>query len=246
MRIENSAILWPRSLATPGVEQFKSKIIGQSITAIDRRGKFLIIKLGKDSILVHLRMSGDIWIEPKGSPIAAHHRMILDFEGAWRMAFNDPRKFGRIWLVDDPDLVVGRLGPEPLAPDFTAERLYQMLLKHRRQLKPLLMDQSFLAGMGNIYTDEALHLARLHPLRTAAELTLEEAERLWGAVLEVLNEGIRRNGASIDWVYRGGEFQNYFHVYGRKDEPCPNCGSPICRIIVGQRSTYYCPNCQVV
>jgi formamidopyrimidine-DNA glycosylase len=111
-------------------------------------------------------------------------------------------------------------------------------------LKPLLLDQTFLAGPGNIYTDEALHMARLHPLAASDSVKRKQTERLWEAIRAVLNEGIRRNGASIDWVYRGGEFQNYFRVYDREGKPCPACGTKIQRLVVGQRGTHVCPKCQ--
>ncbi|HEX9019391.1 MAG TPA: zinc finger domain-containing protein, partial [Anaerolineaceae bacterium] len=114
----------------------------------------------------------------------------------------------------------------------------------RRQLKPLLLDQTFLAGLGNIYADEALFAARLHPLRNSSTLTQEEAGRLWTGIRAVLAEGIRRNGASIDWAYRGGDFQNHFMVYQRTGLPCYTCGSPVERITVGQRGTHFCPHCQ--
>jgi formamidopyrimidine-DNA glycosylase len=114
----------------------------------------------------------------------------------------------------------------------------------QRLLKPLLLDQGFLAGLGNIYTDEALHLARLHPNRIAGQLSDEEAGRLWVAIRAVLDEGIRRQGASIDWVYRGGDFQNSFRVYQRTGLPCPVCGTVIVRRVVGQRGTHFCPVCQ--
>lgn len=199
-------------------------------------------------------MSGDIRVEPCAGPdgqtlaVQPHDRLLVDFwderpEGL-RMAFNDARKFGRVWLESDPQAVLGRLGPEPLADDFTAELLYARLHGLKRALKPLLLDQAFIAGLGNIYTDEALHLAGIHPLRSAASVTPAEAQALWGSIRGVLEEGIRRNGASFDWVYRGGEFQNYFHVYQRTGEPCRRCGAPISRIVVGQRGTHYCPGCQ--
>jgi formamidopyrimidine-DNA glycosylase len=108
------------------------------------------------------------------------------------------------------------------------------------------LDQTFLAGLGNIYTDEALNLARLHPLAISHSLKFEQAEQLWSAIRQVLEEGIRRNGASIDWVYRGGDFQNYFRVYQRTSMPCPACGTPVQRMLVGQRGTHFCPNCQIL
>jgi formamidopyrimidine-DNA glycosylase len=237
---------WERTLATPNREEFERRIQGQHIQGAGRRGKYLILQLSQDFLLVHLRMSGDLSVVPTNKPPAPHDRLLIELEGGWRLAFNDTRKFGRVWLVDDPQEVLSSLGPEPLAEDFTPEELHEKLHAHKRQLKPLLMDQSFLAGLGNIYTDEALHLARLHPLRKSNSLTETESRHLWGGIRQVLQEGIRRNGASIDWVYRGGEFQNYFRVYGRAEQPCPVCGTAIARIVVGQRGTHYCPACQVL
>jgi formamidopyrimidine-DNA glycosylase len=160
------------------------------------------------------------------------------------LVFSDPRKFGRVWLVNDPGSVFQDLGPEPLSDEFTPEWLHAALHKRHRQLKTLLLDQSFLAGLGNIYTDEALHLARIHPLINSNAVSIEQAVILWTAIRQTLEEGIRRNGASIDWVYRGGDFQNHFRVYGRQGQPCPVCGSGIERIVVGQRGTHICPHCQ--
>lgn len=237
---------WERTLATPSREEFEHRIQGQRIQGTGRRGKYLILQLSRDYLLVHLRMSGDLSLVPTDEPPAPHDRLLIELEGGWRLAFNDTRKFGRVWLVGDPQEVLASLGPEPLAEDFTPQKLHERLHAHKRQLKPLLMDQSFLAGMGNIYTDEALHLARLHPLRKSNSLSEAESRRLWVAIRQVLQTGIRRNGASIDWVYRGGEFQNYFRVYGRTQEPCPVCGTAIERIVVGQRGTHYCPACQLL
>jgi formamidopyrimidine-DNA glycosylase len=140
--------------------------------------------------------------------------------------------------------VIGKLGPEPLNKGFTPQWLYTALRSKHRQLKPLLLDQTFLAGLGNIYTDEALNIARIHPNAVSDSVTAKQAEALHGAIQHVLKEGIRRNGASFDWVYRGGEFQNHFRVYDREDEPCPRCGTKIVRLIVGQRGTHICPKCQ--
>jgi formamidopyrimidine-DNA glycosylase len=131
-----------------------------------------------------------------------------------------------------------------LSNGFTARLFHEALGSRHRQLKPLLLDQTFLSGLGNIYTDEALHLARIHPQARSDSLDQDQVERLWEAIRAILQEGIRRNGSSIDWVYRGGEFQNYFRVYDRKGQPCPVCGAAIQRIVVGQRGTYICPDCQ--
>ncbi|OGO33898.1 MAG: DNA-formamidopyrimidine glycosylase, partial [Chloroflexi bacterium RBG_16_54_18] len=221
-------------------------ISGRRILDISRRGKFLLFKLDDGFLLFHLRMSGDLVLEPAEAKIAPHHRLVFYLAGGRRLAFNDTRKFGRIWLVSDPLLVTGNLGPEPLDPTFKAGQLYDNLQRSRRQLKPLLMDQSFLAGMGNIYTDEALHRARLHPLTPSYAVSTGQAEALYLAIRQTLEEGIQHNGSSIDWVYRGGEFQNYFRVYGRRGQACPVCGTTIEKISVGQRGTHFCPACQLL
>ena len=249
-------LLWSRTLATPTPAKFQKYIKGQEIRAVERRAKYFVIQLSHYYLFIHLRMSGDLYITEENAMPDKHDRLILTLtptplpggEGRGvrenKLVFNDTRKFGRVWLVRDPDEVVGGLGPEPLSTEFTAEQLYKNLQSRHRQLKPLLLDQSFLAGLGNIYTDEALHKARLHPLAMSDSVNREQAQALWEAIRDVLQEGIRRNGASIDWVYRGGEFQNYFRVYDRKGQPCPVCGTKIERLVIGQRGTHICPNCQ--
>ena len=227
--------------------QLTRKIIGKKLNDrkvinVRRRAKILMIDFSDNSSLVfHLKLTGQLIFNGKPLPST---RKVFYFKDGSRLVFNDTRKFGRVWLVQDPNEVLGGLGPEPLSDGFTAQILYDGLQSRHRQLKPLLLDQSFLAGMGNIYTDEALHKARLHPLASSDSVNREQAQALWEAIREVLQEGIRRNGASIDWVYRGGEFQNYFRVYDRKDQPCPVCGTAIERLVVGQRGTHVCPNCQ--
>lgn|SRR5574341_616476 len=226
------------------------------------------------NFLIHLRMSGDLIIKEGKIKPEKHDRLILHliptlpsppsplaapFGSASRgearrgegekvretyLVFNDTRKFGRVWLTQKVEEVLGNLGPEPLSDEFTPKWLFDGLHARHRQLKPLLLDQSFLAGLGNIYTDEALHMAKLHPLALSDSVTARQAERLHNAIQAVLQEGIRRNGASIDWVYRGGEFQNHFRVYGRQGEPCPVCGTIIERLVIGQRGTHICPHCQ--
>ena len=203
-------------------------------------------------MLIHLRMSGNLRVESAYNeqeqllPLQKHDRVIFYFIDGLRLVFNNPRKFGRIWLVKDPQTVLANLGPEPLDQSFSGEDLCRQLQSRRRQLKPLLLDQSFIAGLGNIYTDEALHLARLHPRQIANRLSTEEANRLLKAIRQVLTDGIHHKGASIDWAYRGGNYQNQFRVYHRAGEPCPLCGQAIERFRLGQRSTFYCPKCQSI
>ena len=240
------SLLWERTLVEPSPAEFTSRLLGQRIIDIGRRGKFLYFQLSRDWLLFHLRMSGDLLVRPASASLETHDRLVLELDGEIPLVFNDARKFGRVWLVDEVDRVVESLGPEPMDDSLTAEDLFNRLHTTRRQLKPLLLDQTFLAGLGNIYVDEALNLARLHPLTPANRLTQQQATRLLKSIRTVLRDGIKRNGASIDWVYRGGDFQNYFRVYQRTGEPCPVCGTSIVRITVGQRGTHFCPHCQPV
>jgi formamidopyrimidine-DNA glycosylase len=245
LRIQDAQILWRRSIAAPSPDLFQRQIGSRLIESINRRGKYLIINLDDGFyMLVHLRMSGDLWLESQSTRIANHHRVVFNLDNGMRLAFNDTRKFGRVWVTQNPLEVLSHLGPEPLDTALTREKFFLLLRARARQLKPLLLDQSFIAGLGNIYTDEALFEAGLHPLTISNRLNLEEAGRLLTSIRSTLKEGIRHNGASIDWVYRGGNFQNYFQVYQRNGETCKRCGSVILRMVVGQRGTHYCPKCQ--
>ena len=243
-KILSADLLWEGTLSSPGLGHFKKNIVGQQISTAKRRGKYIVLPLSVDTLLIHLRMSGDILIRREDEPIHKHDRLILHLDNEHYLAFSNMRKFGRVWLTPTPEDILGKLGPEPLEDNFTAEILYEKLQSHKRQIKPLLLDQHFLAGMGNIYTDEALHLTDLHPLTKSDLIERKQAQTLWRSLRKVLQEGIRRNGTSIDWIYRGGDFQNYLQVYGRTDEPCFKCGTPIQKMMVGQRGTHFCPQCQ--
>ncbi len=238
-------VRWTRTLAMPSARKFKEQIKGQVIRNVGRRAKFLNIQLTAYNLLIHLRMSGDVLLKEGKIKPEKHDRLVLSLSGNKYLAFNDTRKFGRVWLTNDVEAVLGKLGPEPLSKDFTPRWLFDALQARRRQLKPLLLDQTFLAGLGNIYTDESLHIAKLHPRALSDSVTAKQAGKLHDAIRSVLQEGIRRNGASIDWVYRGGEFQNQFRVYDRDGEPCPVCGTTIKKLFVGQRGTHICPKCQM-
>jgi formamidopyrimidine-DNA glycosylase len=251
--IKEADLRWARTLALPSPRKFKEQIRGQEIKEVTRRAKFFILHLSDYSLLIHLRMSGDLFLKEGKIRPEKHDRLILTLaaplpeeSGVRALVFNDTRKFGRVWLTKNLDEVLGKLGPEPFSRKFTPQWLHAALHNKHRQLKPLLLDQTFLAGLGNIYTDEALNLAKLNPLAVSDSVTVQQAQALHGAIRKVLKEGIRRNGASIDWVYRGGEFQNYFRVYDRAGKPCPVCGTKIQRIVVGQRSTHFCPKCQAL
>ncbi|NPV56425.1 MAG: bifunctional DNA-formamidopyrimidine glycosylase/DNA-(apurinic or apyrimidinic site) lyase [Anaerolineae bacterium] len=245
-KVTGAIVLWARTIAEPRADLFVQQIVGQSVRGVSRRGKFIRIDLDRQVMLIHLRMSGDIRVEDQVIALQPHDRLILNFVDGTRLAFNDARKFGRVWLVAEPESVIGGLGLEPLERSFTPAALHRRLQNSARQIKPLLLDQTVIAGIGNIYADEALHMARIHPMTPARKIDQEQTRALWDAIREVLREGIRRNGASIDWVYRGGDFQNYFRVYQRSGRACPECGTTIERVIVGQRGTHICPCCQVM
>lgn len=249
-RIESCQVLWERTIASPPPAEFCRRIQGQTINAVSRRGKFLVMQLTQDHLLFHLRMSGDLRVDnaldEHGQPLPArkHDRLVLELEGGRRLAFNDTRKFGRVWLTADPQEVLGGLGPEPLDPALTAEGFRAMLAERGRQLKPLLMDQGFLAGLGNIYTDEALFRAGLHPLTRSDTLRPAQIRRLHQAIRSVLRLAIRNHGTTLDWIYPGGWMQRRLMVYGRTGEPCRRCRTAIVALRVGQRGTHICPKCQ--
>ncbi|RME50979.1 MAG: bifunctional DNA-formamidopyrimidine glycosylase/DNA-(apurinic or apyrimidinic site) lyase [Caldilineae bacterium] len=236
--------MWPNAIR-PSVAVLRRDLPGRRIEALTRRGKYLQFHLsGEMYLFLHLKMSGRLLVEPAAVPPNRHVRTIFRLDNGHELRFEDARKFGRVHLVTDPDEVTGHLGPEPLADDFTPQRFAALLEGRRGQLKPLLLNQAFIAGIGNIYADESCFRAGLHPRRRADTLSPAEQTRLYHAIRQSLTAGITHRGATFDAVYRGGEFQNHFQVYGRKGKPCPRCGTPIERIVVGGRGTHFCPRCQ--
>jgi len=194
-------------------------------------------------------MSGHLAVVPANEPANKHVHTIFELDNGNELRFRDTRKFGRVYLLQDPQTVLGQLGPEPLSDEFTPESFYDMLQRRKRILKPLLLDQTFLAGVGNIYADEALYYAAIRPTRISNSLSRAESAALHAGIQKALNLGISREGASID-NYRKpdgsrGSMQNVLVAYGRAGEPCERCGGIIERIVLGSRSTHFCPQCQV-
>jgi len=234
-------VLWPKAAAAP-----LTGVAGQTVQRIDRRGKYLLFGLERDWLLVHLRMTGRLEVADGSRP--CHTTLAFRLAGGGELRLIDPRKFGRAWLVADPQSIVGDLGPEPLSPQFTARTLAACLAGRRAWLKPLLLDQRVLVGLGNIYVDEALHRARLHPLRSADSLTPNEMPRLHRAIRAVLREGIAHGGTTII-SFAGpdgepGRYRAQLRVFRRTGEPCLRCGTAIVRTVVAQRGTHLCPQCQ--
>lgn len=244
---------WPRQVS-PSAAEVRRRLLGRSICDVARRGKWIVWRLDDASwLLIHLRMSGRLeWRRRnRGSPDAAsamgeprHVRASWAFDDGGRLVFDDARKFGRIVQTDDLAAATRDLGVEPLEPSFTPGVLGSLLRRRRRRLKPLLLDQSVVAGLGNIYADEALFAAGVHPMSPSDRLTDAQVRALHAAIRSVLRRGIHHNGATIDWVYPGGGMQNHFRVYGRTGAPCRRCGTAIRRVVLGQRSTHFCPSCQ--
>lgn len=240
---------WPRHIALPAPDELAARLAGRRIEAIDRRGKYLVFSLSDDeTLLIHLKMTGHLSVVPADEPPDPYAHTVFNLDDGREMRFRDPRKFGRVYLVRDPAQVTGPLGPEPLADDFSAEELAARLARRRRVLKPLLLDQTFIAGVGNIYADEALFDARLLPTRRSETLTADEIAALHAAIRRVLALGIAREGASISTYVKPdgqkGDMQNEVAVFRRTGQSCYTCGGPIARIVLGGRSTHFCPNCQ--
>lgn len=241
---------WPAGLVTPDSMLFAARIAGQTVRRVDRRGKYILITLDPDTLIIHLKMTGRLYVVPDAAEQHTDRWVHFTFQldNAHQLRFSDSRKFGRVYLVEDPAQVTGLLGPEPLDEVFTLDLFRARLAGRSGALKPLLLNQMFLAGMGNIYVDEALFASGLHPLRRAGSLDEGDIARLYEAIRCVLDEGVRREGASVNWYRKPdgtkGSAQNGLNVYGRTGLPCPRCGTPVIKIVVGQRGTHLCPTCQ--
>lgn len=241
---------WAKTVRMPDPEQFAARIHGQTFRAVERRAKYIICKLDHDLLVVHLKMTGRLYVVPDHESYDAdrwlHFKLQLD-QGQ-QLRFSDARKFGFVSLIARFDELDPGLGPEPLEDAFTVDVLRSRLAGHRRAIKALMLDQAFVAGVGNIYADEALFAAAIHPLRPADSLTDTETRLLHAAIREALQNGIEREGASVNWYRKPdgttGDAQNHFHVYDRQGEPCFRCGTTIEKTRVAQRGTHFCPSCQ--
>lgn len=238
----------------PSAEDFCGRLAGGRIEEVDRRGKYLLVRLdGGVVLVVHLGMSGQLlWVQAEAiadEPRRKHTHVVLTLD-AGEVHYVDPRTFGELFVTTDDVPELAHLGPSPVDPDLTPARLRTLLRARRTQLKPLLMDQRFLAGIGNLYADEILWLAKLRYDRPAASLTPAEVRRLHAAMVETLTAAIERRGSSLaDEQYRDlfgavGDYQADHTAYDREGKPCPRCGRPIARIKWSGRSTFLCPRCQ--
>lgn len=249
-RIESMWHDWAPTIHSPSATEFAARIAGQSVSAIDRRGKYILIKLERDTLVVHLKMSGRLYVAEANSTNEADRwvHVRFDLDKGQQLRFSDVRKFGRVYLTKDLANLLGHLGPEPLSEDFTLKGFRAGMHGRKRAIKAQLLDQEFVAGVGNIYADEALFRAGIHPSAAAGTLSDEESARLRGTIRDALQAGIEHEGASINWYRKPdgqkGESQNHFTVYGRTGLPCLQCGTAISKIRVAQRGTHFCPLCQ--
>lgn len=238
-------IEWERMVQTP-LEELRERLPGQCVEGINRRGKYLVFGLsGGDSLIIHLKMTGDLQVLRATNPLHQHDRVVFHLDNGYQLRFRDMRKFGRVYLTDDLSGVLGRLGPEPLDDAFTEDSFLALFDRRSARIKSLLLNQEFIAGLGNIYADEALFWTGIRPQRRANMLLEEEKRRLYRAIRRVLDIAIEQKGSSLaDEAYRGGRYQQQFRVYAREDQSCFACGSSVQRVRLGQRSAHFCPDCQ--
>ncbi len=243
----------PRLVQLIKPAEFCRQLAGRAVAGIRRRGKYLIIDLddGRAWVL-HRRMSGNVLYRVPYDPPDDYTRAVFVLDDGHELRWTDLRKFGTMWLVEDATMVMATLGPEPLEAEFTADVLRARAGKRSAPIKSVILDQRVLAGMGNLYTDEALHYAKIHPLRPANTLKPDDWQRLHAGIIEALTMGIAARGSSLGSTLRDhinvdgapGENQNAVRAYGREAQPCLECGAAMHRIKVGGRSSTFCPKCQ--
>jgi formamidopyrimidine-DNA glycosylase len=256
-RVKTVEVTGTRTVRRQPKKQFVTRLTGAKISGVERRGKYLVFKLDTGELLVaHLRMSGQLLKAQAKEPAPKHTHVVITFTQGGQLRFVDPRTFGELFITVPDELTnevpeLSDLGMDPVGEPVSWVRFGEALMARTTKLKPLLMDQSFIAGLGNIYSDEILWEAGLRHDRTPQSLSTMEVRRLYRAIVEVLHEAVKHRGSTlsdqqyVDVYGRPGEFQTLHQVYDREGQPCRRCRSTVVREKLGQRSTYYCPNCQV-
>lgn len=252
--IDEVTILWPRIIESPESEVFANQLMGQKIEKMERRGKFLIFKLTNYDLISHLRMEGKYETHKPEEERTKHTHVIFTFTDRSELRYLDVRKFGRMVLLpkDQGQNYKGilALGPEPIPSEFSLSEFRTGLKKHHKAIKPLLLDQRLVTGLGNIYVDEALWEAKIHPEQPANTLKPKEVEQLYYAIIDVLGRAVEAGGTTIrtylNALGEAGTFQISLNVYGQTEKPCPRCTTPIKKIKVAQRGTHFCPKCQTL
>lgn len=250
-RITNICIYWPRTIANDSPEEFAQSIQGQQIHAINRHGKWLHFALDKHQLYIHLRMTGKFFLKNPKDKVEPHERVRLCLDDGRCLCFEDQRKFGRWKLIRESENIPP-IGIDPLSPKFTFRAFKELISKHRQCIKAFLLNQHYLSGLGNIYTDESLWEAHIHPLQRTDALSQANIKELFKAIPLVLQKGIDNTGTTLGNTQanyysvsrRRGQNQHQLNVFRRQKQPCPRCGSIIQRMVVAQRSTHFCPTCQ--
>jgi len=246
-KFANVTICDAKPVKQPSADDFRRGLIGKRIKGLERRGKYIIFRLSDgNALVIHLKMTGALLLNPKQPD--GYARVIFHLDNGGRLVFTDRRRLGAMWLLENEQAVVGKLGPEPLDSEFTFQTLSERLHKRQAPIKAVLLDQKFVAGIGNMYADEALFAAKIHPLRKASRLSTQEIRNLHKAIVDVLRLAIDSKGASIDTYKRPdgqlGSAHDNFRVAHRGGELCPVCRTLIQRIAVRNRGSYFCPKCQ--
>lgn len=242
-------LIWDGVVRGITPQEFRRRLVWQKIVSIGRRGKYLIFNLsGSEKLVCHLKLSGSLLVKRTGCELERFARAIICLDNGTNLQLRDPRKFARLWLTTDPCLVTGKMGPEPLTIEFSLKWLREHINHRGTIIKPLLLDQKFIAGIGNMYADEALFNARIHPARPTASLTPTEIAKLYHAINKVLKKAIGDKGASVQNYYRPsgekGTAHHEFNVAHRRGENCPVCDTPLGYFKLRGRGTYFCRHCQ--
>lgn len=256
-KIKEVEVRWPRIIESPAVDDFKSQLEGQIFEEVKRRGKFILFYLTDDVLISHLRMEGKYQVvDPKVEVVdpidSKHTHVIFHLESGDELRYLDVRKFGRMSLVpkgqEFKHKSLAKLGPEPVAEEFKLAEMQEFLTRRTKAIKGVLLDQHIVVGIGNIYADEILYEARIHPTRPANSLTAHEEEVLYEAIISILAKAVRKGGTTIrsyeNAFGENGNYQDYLKVYGKNGEDCPRCGTTIEKIKVAGRGTHFCPTCQ--
>ena len=252
-RIKTVDVLYSKMIQNVTATDFKRRLASQMIHRIDRRGKYLLFRLSNQLTLVsHLRMEGKYAVRQESESLDKHDYVVFHLNGDRKLCYNDTRKFGRMWLIKNGEehsvSGLGTLGPEPTASDLTFAYLKKIMNKSRGQIKPFLLNQSHVAGLGNIYTDEVLWMSQINPKQPANTISDAQIKRLRINIIREIKAAIRGHGTTV-FTYKNafgqsGSFQHHLHVYHRAGQPCERCGTPIKKIKVAQRGTHFCPKCQ--
>ena len=246
-RITGVTLEWPRAVVEPSAGEFTRRVTGRTVLDVGRRAKFLYLPLDTGTLVVHLRMTGNLEVVEPSTPARTRPSATFALSTGLQLRFYDPRRLGKLWLVDDTAPLFDKLGPEPLEASFTVGLLAQRLGRRRAPIKPVLLDQGVIAGIGNIYADEILFCARLHPTRPAADLTDVEMERLHACIVSVLKDAVE---VLTPVVPAGGppteseQGRQVLRVPRQEDAPCGRCGTPVTRLVLRGRSAYFCGACQ--